>query len=135
MRLRRYDVSTQQNAKGGFISLSKGGVFRTISGLKTSLNVTLTKELNGINVEAKVGIFGQQAMPTIISMFITWPVLITQVIGMIKQAKLDDEVIAMIEDAVKKAEASEAESGGFCHECGKPMEAGNDVCPSCGTKQ
>jgi len=131
-----YNVSHEQTPDGYFISLSKGGVFKTISGMKTSLNVTMVRVPSGVRVEAKVGIFGQQALPTAISMLIAWPVLITQVIGMIQQSQLDDKVISMIEEAIKNAEASRNKpSGAFCHACGKEMPADSIFCTECGAKQ
>lgn len=130
-----YTVSVQETAEGYFLSLSKGGVFKTISGMKTSLNVTMKKSPAGMLVEAGVGIFGQQALPTAISMLIFWPVLITQVVGMIQQSQLDDKVITMIEEAVKEEEASGTSATGFCHACGKQLPFDSAFCPSCGAKQ
>ena len=132
-----YTVSTEITSEGHFISLSKGGLFKTISGMKTSLNVTLKKYSGGVMAEAKVGVFGQQALPTLISTFITWPVLITQVIGMIKQSKLDDEVISIIEEAIKSEELSggSTNSGAFCHSCGTVLPDNSAFCCSCGAKQ
>ena len=137
LEIQGYTVETQYVSDGGFISLSKGGLFKTLAGMKTSLNVTLKVAGKGVFVETKVGLLGQQAIPTALSMLVLWPVIITQVIGMVNQAKLDDEVIAMIEEAIK-AEENEVKSssaGEFCHECGKAIQEGSTFCSACGTKQ
>jgi hypothetical protein len=53
-----------------------------------------------IAFEAGVGIFGQQAIPTIISMFFFWPVLLTQIWGLIQQSNLDDKAAEIVEKVI-----------------------------------
>ena len=38
-----YNVTTERTLDGGFVSLTKGGIFKTISGMKTGLNITITQ--------------------------------------------------------------------------------------------
>ncbi len=69
-----YTVSTEPAAEGEFISITKGGIFRSISGMKTGLNITLKQRDSGIEANLEVGIFGKQLVPTAISMLLFWPV-------------------------------------------------------------
>ena len=77
-----YEVSMEALSSGGYdISISKGGIFKAILGMKTALKVTLLPQGDSINFEAGVGIWGQQAIPSIISMFFLGPVMLTPDLG------------------------------------------------------
>ncbi len=133
-----YEVNVEDSSYGSFISLSKGGIFKSILGMKTSLNVEIKCLSGGISVEAKVGIFGQQAIPTLIMYFVAWPVALTQISGLVKQAKLDDEVISVIERSIYRHQSGEkasASENNFCTACGAKIAAGSAFCSSCGAKQ
>ena len=89
-----YEVAMDALSSGGYdISITKGGIFKAVLGMKTALKVTLLPQDNNIHFEAGVGIWGQQAIPTVISMLFFWPVLITQIWGMVEQSKLDDKAL------------------------------------------
>mgnify|MGYP003301652503 CR=1 FL=1 len=89
-----YEVAMDALSSGGYdISITKGGVFKAVLGMKTALKVTLLPQGSNIHFEAGVGIWGQQAIPTVISMLFFWPVLITQILGMVEQSKLDDKAL------------------------------------------
>jgi hypothetical protein len=60
-------------------------------------------------VDAGVGIFGQQAIPTAITLLVFWPVLIAQVWNMAHESHLDDEALRVAEESLK-AHSSEAPS-------------------------
>lgn len=133
-----YEVAMDALSSGGYdISITKGGVFKAVLGMKTALKVTLLPLGNNIHFEAGVGIWGQQAIPTVISMFFFWPVLITQIGGMIQQAKLDDQALAIANEVIymnSHSYAGTANSNGskFCTVCGtKNMESANFCC-GCG---
>lgn len=140
-----YAVEVKQNPCGCFISITKGGIFKAVLGLKTALNVTLATTENGVQVAATVGVFGQQLVPGLITCFVAWPVLLTQISGLISQANLDNETIAVIEQAIRDAEQkpevgafSKALSVGataFCTQCGTQLAASAKFCSSCGQKQ
>lgn len=97
-----YEVKVTELSTGGYdISITKGGVFKAVLGMKTALKITLTPLSDkSVAFEAGVGIFGQQAIPTIISMFFFWPVLITQVWGLIQQSNLDDKAAEIVEKVI-----------------------------------
>ena len=63
-----YEVSMDALSSGGYdISITKGGVFKAVLGMKTALKVTLFPQDSNIHFEAGVGIWGQQAIPTVIA--------------------------------------------------------------------
>lgn len=91
-----FEVSKDTLCTGGCdISISKGSLFKAVIGMKTALKVTLLPQGDSISFEAGVGIWGQQAIPTIISMLFFWPVLLTQLWGLVKQSQLDDRALAV----------------------------------------
>lgn len=97
-----YEVAMDALSSRGYdISITKGGVFKAVLGMKTALKVTLLPQGGNIHFEAGVGIWGQQAIPTVISMLFFWPVLITQIWGMVDQSKLDDKALEIAENVVK----------------------------------
>lgn len=122
------------------ISLAKGNVFKAVLGMKSALKVTITPQGNAIHINAGVGIFGQQAIPTAITMFFFWPVLIPQIWGMVQQSKLDDKAIAIAEQVIREhgsasyGFASPTHGQSFCPTCGNKVNADANFCPNCGAK-
>ena len=101
-----YEVNAIALGSGGYdISIRKGGFFKSVLGMKTALKVSLLPRNGNIYFEAGVGIFGQQAIPTVISMFFFWPVAITQIWGLVRQAKLDDKALEVAQDVIMSANA------------------------------
>ncbi len=135
-----YEVATVALSSGGYdISITKGGVFKAVLGMKTALKVTLIPQGRNVDFEAGVGIWGQQAIPTVISMLFFWPVLITQIWGMIEQSKLDDKALEIAQDVINaNANSSVAfgNAGGsiFCTSCGTKNVASANFCCGCGKK-
>lgn len=138
-----YEVESQELISGGYdISITKGGVFKAVLGMKSALKVGIQPQGGNIFIEAGVGIFGQQAIPTVISMFFLWPVLLTQIWGMIEQSKLDDRVIEIAETVIVRekpqtgyvAAPAFTPAGKFCTQCGKRLEADAIFCSGCGEK-
>lgn len=136
-----YEVSMDALSSGGYdISITKGGVFKAVLGMKTALKVTLLPQGNNIHFEAGVGIWGQQAIPTVISMLFFWPVLITQIWGMVEQSKLDDKALEIAQDVILQSShigtvpSVTNRGGNFCTNCGTSVPAEAKFCPNCGTK-
>jgi hypothetical protein len=94
---------------GAQVSIRKGGTFKAIIGMKTALNIKIEPVANGTTVDAGVGIFGQQAIPTAITLLVFWPVLVAQVWNMAHESHLDDEALRVAEESLK-AHSSEAPS-------------------------
>ena len=136
-----YEVAMDALSSGGYdISITKGGVFKAVLGMKTALKVTLLPQDNNIHFEAGIGIWGQQAIPTVISMLFFWPVLITQIWGMVEQSKLDDKALEIAQDVICMnnhvgSSATSANLGGkFCTNCGTKTDGTSKFCPECGAK-
>ena len=105
-----FEVTETNISTGGVqVSIRKGGTFKAIIGMKTALNIKIEPVANGTTVDAGVGIFGQQAIPTAITLLIFWPVLIAQVWNMAKESDLDDEALDVAEESLK-AHGSKATS-------------------------
>ena len=97
-----YEVSETPIPTGGVqVSIRRGGTFKAIIGMKTALNIKIEPQANGTRVEAGVGIFGQQAIPTAITLLVFWPVIIAQVWNMAQEAKLDEEALGVAEESLK----------------------------------
>src|SRR5215212_7846138 len=105
-----YEVTETHIPTGGVqVSIRRGGTFKAIIGLKTALNVRIEPVANGTRVEAGVGIFGQQAIPTAVTLLVFWPVILAQVWNMAQEAKLDEEALGVTEQSLKAH--SEVSSG------------------------
>src|SRR5919199_3490221 len=107
-----YEVTETPISTGGVqVSIRRGGTFKAIIGMKTALNIKIEPVANGTRVEAGVGIFGQQAIPTAITLLVFWPVVIAQVWNMAQEANLDEEALGVAEESLK------------AHSSGAPGEA------------
>lgn len=130
-----YEVYMDALSSGGYdISITKGGVFKAVLGMKTALKVSIVPQGNNIYFDAGVGIWGQQAVPTVISMLFFWPVLITQIWGMVEQAKLDDKALDIANEVIHACNHTPSSSGGgkFCTFCGTENSESAKYCCACG---
>ena len=135
-----YEVKLDSLNSGAYdISVTKGGVFKAVLGMRTALHITLVPQGNDVAFEGSVGIFGQQAIPTVISMFFFWPVLITQIWGLVTQAKLDDKALEIATQVAYShgAKYQHGDSSGFgrdkfCTSCGERVSVEAKFCPNCG---
>lgn len=122
---------------GAEVSVAKGGIFKAVLGMKTALKVSLIPTGNSIAFEAGIGIFGQQAIPTVITMLIFWPVVIMQIWGMVKQSQLDDKALEIAESFLRGdssytvVEPTDS-STVFCSSCGHANPQGAKFCSTCG---
>ena len=97
-----FEVTETNIPTGGVqVSIRKGGTFKAIIGMKTALNIKMEPVANGTTVDAGVGIFGQQAIPTAITLLVFWPVIIAQVWNMAQESKLDEEALDVAEESLK----------------------------------
>lgn len=122
------------------LSMTKGGMFKAVVGMKSALKVTANPTPTGVQIEAGIGIFGQQALPTVVTMFVFWPVMIPQIWGMIQQSKLDDKVLEIAESTVQNyvepiALTQQPDAGTqFCTQCGGKNPSDAKFCNKCGAK-
>ena len=97
LRQQGFEVNWVKMPSGDWdISIKKGNLFKAVLGLQTALTITLSNTAPHVCAKAGVGIFGQQAIPTILTVCVWWPFAITQIWGIIKQAKLDQTVLDTI---------------------------------------
>ena len=130
-----FEVQSELLTSGGaFISITKGNMFQAVLGLKTALKITLTPVSTGsFTAEAGVGIFGQQAIPTALTMLVAWPVMIPQIWGLIQQSKLDEHILELIQQSLDNHPA-ETGTPLFCPQCGHKIGKGDKFCGGCGAK-
>ncbi|MDD2961576.1 MAG: zinc ribbon domain-containing protein [Muribaculaceae bacterium] len=131
-----YEVVAQELIGGTYdISITKGGVFKAVLGMRTALKINIQPLNDSIFIEAGVGIFGQQALPTAISMLVFWPVLIPQIWGMIQQSQLDEQAINIAQAYVDSHPVeSDNSTMKFCTTCGAQQESKAKFCNNCGAK-
>jgi len=138
-----YEVHSDSLVSGGYdISVSKGNIFKAVLGMKTALKIVIRPQGEQFSIEAGVGIFGQQAIPTLISMLFFWPVLATQIWGLVEQSRLDEKAIEIAETSIQR-QVHESERTGagndtgqvYCTKCGTPNAKGVKFCCECGSKQ
>jgi hypothetical protein len=127
------------NSGGYDISISKGNIFKAVLGTKTALKILLRPQNGQIYIEAGVGIFGQQAIPTIISMVFFWPVMVTQIWGIVQQSRLDEKAIEIAEKSISNASPgnnqyllNSAGSLSYCTSCGASNMESSRFCRGCG---
>lgn len=65
------------------ISIKKGDLFKAVLGLQTALKIRISLAVPHVYVKAGVGIFGQQIIPTVLTVCVWWPFTIPQIWGMI----------------------------------------------------
>lgn len=136
-----FEVEAEQTLTNGWdISLAKGNMFKAVLGMKTALKLSIEPSQSITTAKAGIGIFGAQAIPAIISLFFLWPVLITQIWGMVQQSNMDDEALECVEASLKAhAPAAFTQTGGladsvFCTECSAKVQKSAKFCPQCGAK-
>lgn len=123
-----YQVTTDEGYTGGRdISITKGGTFMAVLGLRNALNISLRPAGDSIYFQAGAGIYGMHAIPTTITLLVCWPVIFTQTWGLIKQAHLDDQALQVALSALNDMKI-------HCTNCGKLIAGDSVYCPHCGTK-
>lgn len=139
-----FEAAGERRMSGAWdISLTRSNLFKTVCGLKSALKIELVPQDGAVFVKAGIGIFGEQAIPSIISLFFFWPVLVTQIWGLIQQSKLDEEALRVIGESLgRQKEAKKQTEPGrnpdmptkSCKACGATIPAGSAFCPACGEK-
>lgn len=125
---------------GSELFATKGGVFKEVLGMRTALKVTLIPADNAIQFEAGIGIFGQQFVPSIITLFFAWPVLITQIWGLVQQAKLDEKALEIANTVILENKNTNGFNQSseinykFCTNCGSRIAVSDKFCHNCGNK-
>lgn len=128
-----YEINRENLMNGGVdISITKGGMFKAIIGMKTALKITLVPQNNSISFEAGVGIFGQQVIPTVISMLFFWPVLLTQIWGLVQQSNLDDKALDIAQTVINENRGNTYAN--YSTQTPPPVQGTAKFCTNCGSK-
>lgn len=99
MRYEGYEVNGVKMPSGDWdISIKEGTLFNAVLGLQTALKVVISPTAPHVYAKAGVGIFGQQVIPTVLTICVWWPFVIPQIWGAIKQSKLDKIVMDKIQN-------------------------------------
>jgi hypothetical protein len=98
-----YDVNSSrlEDKDGWLVSITRGGFFRTVLGQKTALNVSIWSAADGTNLDADIGLFRSQAVPTLITVLIFWPIILGQIWGLVKESEIDDQAVAVAEQSIR----------------------------------
>src|ERR1700722_3421186 len=95
---RRYQVECQLVLPGVWeVGVTRGGMFKAAMGLKSSMKVQLKGVDGGTMVQARVGIFGKQAIPTMVTMLVLWQMIFLQAWTLIRESALDDEAVRVVQ--------------------------------------
>lgn len=134
---KNYEVFMDALSSGGCdISISKGNIFKAVLGMKTALKITLLPQENAINFEAGIGIFGKQVIPTLVMWYVAWPVLLTQIWGLVQQSKIDDEALNIAKSIIasngNNFSIPNAGKIKFCTSCGTMNSEYANFCCECG---
>jgi hypothetical protein len=139
-----YETTSLRTITGGWdVNITKGGMFKAVVGTKSALKIEITPGNNQTNVTAGVGIFGQHAVPIAVAVILDsvfWPLMAAQIFGLVRQAHLDDEAIACVEDSLKihatqnTVPANSTPKQRFCVECGTANAPDALICTQCGVK-
>jgi hypothetical protein len=138
-----FEVVGERRMSGAWdVSLTRSNLFKTVCGLKSALKIELVPQGGAVFVKAGIGIFGQQAIPSLVTWFVFWPVLVTQLWGLIQQSKLDEKALRVIGESLGRQKASKEPEPGWnphaeaisCKACGATLPAGSAFCPACGAK-
>ncbi len=130
-----FEVDIDNLLSGGSdISITKGNLFKAVLGMRTALKVRLIPQSGGVFFDASVGIFGQQVIPTAITLFVFWPVLLTQIWGLVQQSKLDDRALAAAERAINNSTELPYASSQYCTSCGYRVDSLAKFCSECGAR-
>jgi hypothetical protein len=141
---RRYLVECQQVSPGVWeVGITRGGTFKAAMGLKSAMKVRLEADDAGTMVRARVGVFGKQAIPTMITMLVMWQMIVVQAWELIREAALDDEAVRVVEislarhqraagKAADDAAPAQAADSQPCAGCGADVQESARFCPHCG---
>lgn len=118
------------------VSITKGGLFKTVLGTKTALKIDIEPGINQTNVHAGIGIFGMHALPAVIVGYYFWPLLLTRLAGTVQQSHLDEEAINCVQTSLELHAATPppAPQRSFCVQCGWANAVGAAICSKCSSK-
>lgn len=139
-----YEGYRDNLSSGGVdISLTKGSFFKSVLGMDTALKIKLEPQQESISFDAGIGIFRKEAIPMVISMFFMWPVILTQIWGLVKQSKIDDKALDIAKSVIKENRSTPymyvvqsshttQVTAKTCARCGTKLPGNARFCSNCG---
>lgn len=112
------------------ITMTKGKFLHNVVGLKQGLKIRFVLNGDDIEVIASGTVLKNQAVATACTLLVTSVTIVPQVIGMVRQSKLDKEVI---NDISMIYTTYMADKPCFCSKCGTLIKSGQTECPKCKT--
>ncbi|GIJ48340.1 hypothetical protein Val02_52260 [Virgisporangium aliadipatigenens] len=140
-----FQVVVQRSGGGAWdVDATRSGVFRSVAGMQTALKIRLEEERGAVIARAGVGVLGQLALPALVATFVFWPVIATQVWGLVQSARMDNQAIEVVERAVERHSGrvpapvglpagATGPDGQTCGACGCPA-GGGSYCTGCGAR-
>lgn len=99
LRYEEFEVDGVKLPSGDWdISVKKGNLFKAVLGLQTALKITIAPTHPHVLVKAGIGIFGQQAIPTVLTLCVGWIFVIPQLWGLYKQCEFEELVMSKLQD-------------------------------------
>lgn len=150
-----FDVVIVELVSGGvIISLSKGNMLKSLIGMTSALEVKIVPKDGNIFIKAAVA---QQVVLAIITALIFLPLIIPQILGMVRHSKLGNKAVEIAEAELASLQCMELEntkeytavpenlkvtntqeikenSVRFCTSCGTKIEDDSQFCPKCGAE-
>ena len=134
-----YSVNVIKTQNYGYqLSLTKGGSFKAVLGLQSALNITIEPSSKGTYAHAGIGIWGKEALPGMVAAFVAWPVLLTQIWGLVQQSQLDvvalDAIGASLQAHAERLDDQAGAPAYYCTNCGARVTGAATACPKCGAR-
>ena len=140
---KKFEVHVESNLDSGFISITKGGIFKSVTGLKVALNTSLKIQNDNVFVESKIGAFGSKVAVLLVGVYvIAWPLAVSAALGMILQTNLNKEMMEQIaksiyfhsNKSISNTSRTYIEENRTCTGCGCILPSNADYCSECGKK-
>ena len=136
--LRGYKIDRKNLLSGAtVVSLEKGGFLMAVIAMKNMLQVNMYEENGKVVVKTSTGFWGLLILPAIIGLFLLWPLLVTAIVGIVRQYQLNKHLMEIVHLTVSDESAFAVDStcvdgAKFCSQCGSPVTG--KFCSNCGTK-
>lgn len=111
------------------IEVTKENLVKHIVGLNQGLRISFESDGDRVQVEVQGIVVKNQLIASVISFVFFWPMIVPQIIGLIKQSRLDEKALAIVDTAYA---AYVHDTPAFCTHCGGKVSVNDVRCPHCG---
>lgn len=113
------------------VNVVKGGLVKLVAGLRQGLEIVFEKDGCEVVVTVRASVLKDQIIAGYLSLFVVPPLLISQIVGLIRQSGLDDKAVGIVDTAHAKYCF---ERPSFCTHCGGRLTGDPERCPHCGAR-